>query len=74
MDGEVNFSTVDTEDPQGLTPESFQSNLTESEIHLYDGGNVLIPIIGEDGTPMIQIITFERLDATGKRFWPPSSE
>lgn len=74
MSAEVNFSTVDTEDPQQLHQESFQSNISESEIHLYDGGNVLIPITGEDGTPMVQVITFERVDATGKRFWPPSPE
>ena len=50
------------------------SNTTESELHLYDGGYVLIPITGENGTPTIQVMSFERLDTTAKRFWPSQPE
>lgn len=71
LGGEIEFSSANTEDPRQLTEESFQSNITESEIHLYDGGHVLIPIIGEDGIPMIQIISSQRIDAAGRPFWPP---
>ena len=51
-----------------------KKKVQEGEPDLFDGGNVLIPITGENGTPTIQVISFERIDATGKRFWPPKPE
>jgi hypothetical protein len=71
---EVAIHTVETRNPHEYTQDSFHAEITESEVHLIDGISVLIPITGDDGATTIQIFTPQRIDATGKRFWPPEPE
>jgi hypothetical protein len=70
LGGKVNISSMDSP----LNPDSFQENITETEIHAHDGHTVLIPVTGADGNTTIQVISSQRIDATGKSFWPPQPE
>ena len=72
--GEITMSSLDEKRFPELLGDAIDKSTTETEIQLNDGRSVLIPIIGENGNTTVQVITSQRLDASGEPFWPPKSD